>query len=278
MTVDDSTLIALAGVTGRMGGMILRAIVDDASCRVVSAISSSSSPYLGTDIGTLIGGEVQGVIVTDDAEGMFASKPQVVIDVTTPKAAADHAKLAAVHGAAIVVCTTGLDQTHEKTLREAAEKIAVVRCPNTSVGVTMLARLVTRAAKNLRDDWDIEIAETHHRNKIDAPSGTALRLAEAVAKGRGITFDQEVAHDRSGKRKKGDIGFSVSRGGNVVGEHRVIFYGENEQIELTHRATDRIIFARGALRAAKWAAIAPPGLYEMDDVISDVHQAGDNHG
>ena len=172
---------------------------------------------------------------------------------------------------ALVVGTTGLTGDDEDALRAAADGIALVYCANTSVGVTLLGKLVEQVAAQLVDGWDIEVLEAHHHHKVDAPSGTALALGEAAARGRGVRLDDVadmVRKGQTGARRPGDIGFAVLRGGDVTGEHSVIFYGESERVEISHRATDRAIFARGALRAARFAAGAKTGFYNMEDVLA----------
>ena len=193
-----------------------------------------------------------------------------MIDFSVPAATVHHAALAAKTGTAIVIGTTGLTAKQEDVLKEAAARAAVVYCANTSVGVTLLTQLVEQVASKLKTGWDIEILETHHHHKIDAPSGTALALGRSAARGRGVVLDDVadmVRRGQVGARKDGDIGFAVLRGGDVAGEHSVIFYGESERVEITHRANDRVIFVNGALKAARFAAMAVPGFYDMHDVL-----------
>lgn len=181
-----------------------------------------------------------------------------------------HLAVARATATPMVIGTTGLTAEDELKIAEAAKDIPIIYCANTSVGVTLLSQIVSEVARILSDDWDIEIVETHHHHKIDAPSGTALALGHAAAKGRGVSLDAVRDSGRDGEtgaRKKGDIGFAVLRGGDVAGEHTVSFFGQQERIELTHKATGRIIFARGAVQAARFAATAPKGLYSMKDVL-----------
>lgn len=204
-----------------------------------------------------------GALSVDD---LFAAS-DAVIDFTTPEATLEHAAVASRLGKILVVGTTGLTVAQEDSLAEAAKSAVIVYSANMSFGVNLLAALVEKAARALSpDDWDIEVFESHHHHKIDAPSGTALLLGKAAAKGRDISLPP-VEHDRNGKRESGEIGFSVARGGDVVGEHTVFFFGEGERIELTHRATNRALFARGAIKAALWAKDKPAGLYSMTDVL-----------
>ena len=263
--------LALPGASGRMGRMITKAVADDDRAVIVSATDRPGIETIGQDIGTLNGLGESGVTIADHAEALFMGNPQAVIDFTSPQVSADHARLCAERGVPIVVGTTGLGDDHIEALHEAAQKTAVVWCANTSVGVTMLGQLVEDAVRALGEGWDIEIVEAHHRHKVDAPSGTALALGEAAARGRGVTLNDVADRGRdgiTGERQDGAIGFAVMRGGDVVGEHSVIFYGQSERVEITHRAMDRMVFARGAVRAGLWAAAAKPGLYSMKDVLS----------
>jgi len=194
----------------------------------------------------------------------------VIVDFTRPEVTMQHLEVARATATPMVIGTTGLTAEDELKIAEAAKNIPIIYCANTSVGVTLLSQIVSEVARILSDDWDIEIVETHHHHKIDAPSGTALALGHAAAKGRGVSLDAVRDSGRDGEtgaRKKGDIGFAVLRGGDVAGEHTVSFFGQQERIELTHKATGRIIFARGAVQAARFAATAPKGLYSMKDVL-----------
>lgn len=208
--------------------------------------------------------------MTDDADALF-KKSDVVIDFTAPEATRKHAWLAAKNRKALVVGTTGLSAADEKELEDAAREAAILYTANMSVGVNILLALVEQAAARLSaDDWDIEIFEAHHKHKVDAPSGTALAIGRAAAAGRGGDLEDladYARHGHTGPREKGKIGFSVARGGDVVGDHTAYFYSEGERIELTHVATNRALFARGALRAAEWLAGQKPGLYSMRDVL-----------
>lgn len=263
--------IALPGAAGRMGRMITRVLDETTAATLVAATDHADSPHIGKDCGSLNGLATSGVLIADSATALTENNPQVIVDFTTPQATMEHLRLAISHGIAMMIGTTGLDETAETAIRKAAESIPVVWCANTSIGVTLLARLVEQTARQLGDGWDIEILETHHRHKVDAPSGTALALGEAVARGRGVALGDVAVFARegiTGARKDGEIGFATLRGGDVAGEHAVIFHGIAERLELTHRATDRVIFARGALRAAAFAAMAEPGLYTMDDVLA----------
>ncbi|NQZ14592.1 MAG: 4-hydroxy-tetrahydrodipicolinate reductase [Alphaproteobacteria bacterium] len=208
---------------------------------------------------TFIGGIEKG----DDPKELF-EKADAVIDFTHPDATTEHAKIAAETGTALIIGTTGLSEDQENILKDAAKKTAIVYAANMSVGVNMLLALVKQAAQRLDVQWDIEVFETHHHHKIDSPSGTALALGKAAREGRG---GGDFVTDREGKRNQGDIGYAVQRGGDVVGEHMVTFFGQGERIELGHRASDRSLFAKGALRAAEWSKGKPAGLYSMEDVL-----------
>jgi len=261
--------IGLPGAAGRMGGMLTREIsAADDLCLVV-ATDRADSPHIGLDAGRLAHVGDNGVMVGSDPASLFA-EADVVIDFSSPEASLQHAALAAKTGTAIVIGTTGLTVAQEDILRAASATAPIVYCANTSVGVTLLTQLVEQVAAQLTNGWDIEILETHHHHKVDAPSGTALALGKAAARGRKVDLDSVsdmVRKGQTGARRAGDIGFAVLRGGDVAGEHSVIFYGESERVEITHRANDRVIFARGALRAARFAALAANGFYDMTDVL-----------
>jgi 4-hydroxy-tetrahydrodipicolinate reductase len=261
--------IALPGGAGRMGSMLIKTIAEADDLNLVAATDRCESPYVGHDAGEVAGLAANGVLISSDPNALFVGS-DVVIDFSSPAGSLEHARLAAKHGTALVIGTTGLTVDDEVVLREAGSKIPLVYCANTSVGVTLLTQLVEEVARKLTDGWDIEILEAHHHHKVDAPSGTALALGRAAAKGRGVALNavsDMVRAGQTGARKQGDIGFAVLRGGDVTGEHSVIFFGDSERIEISHRATDRAIFARGALRAARFAASAKPGFYDMTDVL-----------
>jgi len=261
--------IALPGASGRMGGMLIREIASSDDMVLVAATDRPDSPAIGQDAALVAGLPANGVTISDDPEALFA-EADVVIDFSSPTASCNHAALAAQHATALVIGTTGLTKEHETALKQSAAKTALVYCANTSVGVTLLGQIVEQVAARLKEGWDIEILETHHHHKVDAPSGTALALGRAAARGRGVDLDNVsdmVRKGQTGARKAGDIGFAVMRGGDVTGEHSVIFFGQSERVEISHKATDRAIFARGALRAASFAASAKPGFYNMEDVL-----------
>ncbi|MFZ5691102.1 MAG: 4-hydroxy-tetrahydrodipicolinate reductase [Pseudomonadota bacterium] len=266
--MSDMRLI-VAGAGGRMGRTLIRAIADARGVTLSGALEEAGSPLLGRNASDLAGVGGQDILITDDAETLLGDADGI-IDFTIPKATVALSKLAAKAGIAHIIGTTGFTAADEAAIAEAAKKAVIVKSGNMSLGVNLLAALVKRVAKTLDEDFDIEIVEMHHNKKIDAPSGTALLLGRAAAEGRNIDLDQRAVRARdghTGARRAGDIGFATLRGGTVVGEHNVIFAGPAERIELGHRAEDRMIFARGAVKAALWARGQKPGLYSMMDVL-----------
>lgn len=260
--------IGIVGCAGRMGRMLLAETLGTKGALLAGGVDRLK-PGESFDLGELAGGKPLGIIAGDDARALFEAV-DVVIDFTVPAATVEHAKLAAATGKGLVIGTTGLDAEQTRAIETAAAQAPILWAPNMSLGVNLLLGLVEQVARSLGVDWDIEIVEMHHRHKIDAPSGTALGLGRAAAKGRGVVLDEVSVRSRdgyTGPRKEGTIGFATLRGGDVVGDHTVIFAGEAERIELTHKATDRRIFARGALRAALWTKGRPPGLYGIKDVL-----------
>jgi 4-hydroxy-tetrahydrodipicolinate reductase len=258
--------IAIAGATGRMGQSITRLAVAEGAT-IVGALASPASPYLGRDIGEVAGAEHVGVAVSDDIVAALLGA-EVVIDFSKPDALARLLPAAKRAGVAVVSGTTRLDANVERLLDEAAQKVPVFWAPNTSVGVQVLAEIVAEAARRLGPGFDVEIVETHHRAKVDAPSGTAVRLAEAVREAR---KDLKPVHGREGNvgpRHEDEIGVFAVRGGDVIGDHTVHLLGLGERLELTHRATNRDLFARGALRAARFVRGKPPGRYTMAHVLA----------
>jgi 4-hydroxy-tetrahydrodipicolinate reductase len=224
---------------------------------------------LGRDLGEIAGLGMLGLPVGEDPVTLFA-RAEAVIDFTIPQATRLHAELAAQARAIHVIGTTGLGPEEEEAIERAALHTAVVHAANMSLGVNLLLALVEQVGRSLDPDYDIEVVEMHHRHKVDAPSGTALALGRAAATGRGVDLDkvaQKVRDGHTGARRRGDIGFATLRGGDVVGEHTVVFAAEGERIELTHKASTREVFARGAVRAALWARGKPSGLYGMKDVL-----------
>ena len=260
--------IAVIGVTGRMGRAIVRAASESSDVKVVAGFASAGSKGVGKDVGELAGIAARGVHVTSNLAAL--ARCDVAIDFSNAGATAENVAACRAARKPIVIGTTGFAADVEKLIDEAAREIAVLVAPNTSVGVTLLIELVRAAAKALPGaGFDIEINEAHHRNKRDAPSGTALALGRAAADGRGVDLGKVGVGARTGDspRKEGEIGFSVIRGGDIVGEHTVLFAGAGEVLSLGHRATDRSIFAQGAVRAAAWLAGQPAGRYGMRDVV-----------
>jgi len=261
--------IGLVGGAGRMGCALTRRITATEGCALVAAIEQSGHAAIGRDAGTVAGIEALGVAIADDARAMFEAS-DVVIEFSSQAATAAHASLAADTGTAHVIGTTGLDAEQTAMVERAAESAAVVWAPNMSVGVNLLLALTEKVAGVLGDDYDIEIVEMHHRHKVDAPSGTALGLGRAAAAGRKVDLDLVSARGRdgmTGARRAGDIGFAVLRGGDVVGDHSVVFATEGERLELGHKASSRDVFANGAVRAALWTKDRAPGLYGMRQVL-----------
>jgi len=259
----------VTGVSGRMGRMLATLILGSDKARLVGAVERAGTPWIGRDLGEAMGGAANGVVVTDDPLEAFA-RAQAVIDFTAPAATVGFAALAAQARAVHVIGTTGLEAEHLAKIKAAARHAVIVRAGNMSLGVNLLARLTAKVAAALDADWDIEIVEAHHRMKVDAPSGTALMLGAAAAEGRGLDLAEVRDSGRdgiTGARTRGHIGFAAIRGGDIVGEHDVIFAGEGERVILRHVATDRAIFARGAIRAALWGQDRTPGEYDMMDVL-----------
>lgn len=268
--MPDSMGLIVVGAAGRMGQSLIRAITEIDGAHLAGAIERPGSAALGKDAGELAGVGPNGVAITDDALTVFA-KAEGVLDFTAPAATLEFAELAAQARIVHVIGTTGMGESDEAKLHAASRHARIVKSGNMSLGVSLLSVLVRQAAKALAaGDWDIEVLEMHHRHKVDAPSGTALLLGEAAAEGREIGLGQHsvrVRDGHTGPREPGTIGFATLRGGSVVGEHSVIIAGEGETVELTHKATDRSIFARGAVRAALWARPQKPGYYSMLDVL-----------
>jgi 4-hydroxy-tetrahydrodipicolinate reductase len=270
------TRIGVLGATGKMGGAIIRAITATPGATLAAAVERAGHPALGQDAGVIAAGASAGVPIT---AGSPANKTDVWIDFSVPAATLVAVKAAASMGVAMVIGTTGLSPGDRQELREAARQIPIVFTPNMSVGVNVLLKLVADAARVLGPGYDLEIVETHHRAKRDAPSGTALRLAEALADATGRDLATTARYDRHGEigaRTNEEIGIQTLRGGDVVGDHTVHFLGIGERVEITHRATSRDTFAHGAVRAALWVAGGgpsgtgqrrEPGMYDMRDVL-----------
>ncbi|MGO4739540.1 4-hydroxy-tetrahydrodipicolinate reductase [Bosea sp. 2KB_26] len=261
--------LVVVGAAGRMGRMLIKAITEAEGCTVSAAIERPGSTALGQDAGILAGLPALGVPVTDDALPAFV-EAEGVLDFTAPDASVAFAALAAQARIVHVVGTTGMEPVHLAKLEAAARHAAIIRSGNMSLGVNLLAALVRKVSATLGTDWDIEIVEMHHRMKVDAPSGTAVLLGEAAAQGRDVSLTEARVASRDGHtgvRPPGAIGFAALRGGTVVGDHKVIFAGAGERLELAHVAEDRGLFAQGAVKAALWGRGRKPGLYSMVDVL-----------
>ena len=263
--------VSIPGGNGRMGKTLLALVIESEKFNLASSTCLPNEDEVGIDIGMLVGKSKISKELKTEPSYLFQNS-DVLIDFTAPEATIFHANKCFDNNMAIVIGTTGLSKSQEKELSNLSKKIPIVYSANFSIGVTLLSSLVSDSTKILGTEWDIEILEMHHKHKVDAPSGTALLLGKAAAKAR----DQELSDVKSvsrdgivGKRKEDEIGFAVLRGGDVVGEHSVIFSNQGERVELVHKATDRSIFASGALRASYWAARAEPGLYSLSDVLKN---------
>ena len=268
----DLKRLAIFGISGRMGQSIVRALRSETGWCLSGALASPQSPHLGRDAGGA--GTPAAVLITSDPATALIDahgcKAAVALDFSHAEAVAAHAAACAAAGVPLLVGTTALQAPGLAALSQAAKSIPILLAPNTSVGVGVLAELVRFAAGALPQDYDVEILEAHHRLKRDAPSGTAIKLGEVVAQARSQELSQAAVYDRHGAqalRAPGSIGFSVVRAGDIVGEHTVIFAGTGERLEITHRATDRDVFARGALKAAEWLVGRSAGTYSMQDVL-----------
>jgi 4-hydroxy-tetrahydrodipicolinate reductase len=262
--------VGVIGCAGRMGRMLIREIASAEGCVLAGGTVRPGGAALGQDLGVLGALDRLGLAATDDPEKLLRGS-DVAIEFSTPAATAEHAALAAKLGTPLVIGTTGLEE-HDTAaaVREAANSVPIVWAANTSLGINLLLGLVEQVARRLGAEWDIEILEMHHRQKVDAPSGTALALGRAAAAARGAVFDEAADRGRdgiTGPRRPGAIGFAALRGGDNIGEHHVILASAGEQLTLSHRATNRAIYATGAVRAARWVVGRPPGLYGMKEVL-----------
>ncbi len=263
------TRLTIAGAAGRMGRTLVEAGHGDPDSQVVAAVERAGSPFIGSDAGELAGVGRLGVPVVDGL-GAVAVPFDVLIDFSLPEATLGHLAGVRERGAAMVVGTTGLDEAQRATLGEAAAHVPIVFAPNMSVGVNLCLKLLDTAARVLGDTVDIEVIEAHHRHKVDAPSGTALRMGEVVAGALGRDLKECAVYGREGRtgeRERATIGFETIRAGDIVGEHTVMFAALGERVEITHKASSRMTFARGAVRAANWLRGREPGLYDMQDVL-----------
>ena len=261
--------IGVIGAAGRMGAAVVQEIFDTEGCTLVAAADVAGHPAIGEDAGVRAGVGALGVPIGGDPARVF-DRARVAIEFSLPEASASHAAMAGKAGTPHVIGTTGLDGAQERAIRDAAAGAPIIVAPNMSLAVNILFALTRQVAGILDDRFDVEIVEMHHKHKVDAPSGTAIGLGRAAAEGRKVALDavsQMARQGHTGARRQGDIGFAVLRGGDVVGDHSVVFAVEGERLELTHKASSRRIFSRGAVHAARWAATQPPGLYGMADVL-----------
>ena len=269
MTAASAPLrVAIAGASGRMGRMLVEAVLGAADCTLAGALDRPDGPMLGQDAAAALG-RATGVAVTADLAAGLA-QAQVLIDFTRPEGTLAHLQVCRAHGVAAVIGTTGFTPAQKAEIGEHARHIGIVMAPNMSVGVNVVMKLLDQAARALSQGYDIEIVEAHHRHKVDAPSGTALQMGEVVAQALGRDLSQCAVYGRegvTGERDPSTIGFATVRGGDIVGDHTVLFAGIGERIEITHRSSSRVTYAQGSLRAARFLAGRAPGLYDMNDVL-----------
>lgn len=260
--------VAIAGASGRMGRMLVETVLDAPDAELVGALDVATAPGIGRDAGETLG-RATGVAVTSDV-GTALERADVLIDFTRPEGTLAHLRACGERGVSMVIGTTGFDEAGRRAIEAASSRIGIVFAPNMSVGVTVTLKLLEVAASLLGDGYDIEITEAHHRHKVDAPSGTALGMGRAIAGALGHDLDQVATwarHGHTGERRPGTIGFSVVRGGDIVGDHTVLFAGTGERIEITHRSSSRATYAQGSLRACRFLAGRGPGLFDMQDVL-----------
>jgi len=260
--------VIVTGASGRMGKMLVKAVDAFDSAELAGATERSGSALLGADVGNVAGIGALGVNLVDDLNQ--CEKADVLIDFTAPEACLAHARFVAEHDMAMVIGTTGFEPSQVDEMKSILSNTPVVMAANYSVGVNLALNLIEQAAKVLGDDYDAEIYEAHHQHKVDAPSGTALAMGRALAEGRDVALDDVATYARegiTGARKTGSIGFSVVRGGNIVGDHKAMFIADEERIEINHFAQDRMVFAKGAVRAANWLLQQKAGWYDMQDVL-----------
>ncbi len=261
--------IAVAGASGRMGRMLVEAIAAAPDAVLSGALDMAGSPSLGQDAGAFSGQPAGVSIAAELSEGL--AQAQFLIDFTRPEGTLKHLAYCAEHGIKMIIGTTGFDEAGKAAIRAAAEKTAIMLSPNMSVGVNVTLKLLEMAAKSLSEGYDIEIVEAHHRHKVDAPSGTALKMGEVIADALGRDLEQCAVYGRegiTGERDPSTIGFATIRGGDIVGDHTVLFAGIGERIEISHKSSSRVTYAHGALRAARFLADKANGLYDMQDVLA----------
>ena len=260
--------IAIAGATGRMGKMLIEAVLNCSDAELVGALEHDSCPLVGEDAGAFLGKKT-GVLITSDITQALSSA-EYLIDFTRPEGTMAHVAIAQQTGSKMIIGTTGLSPLQIDSLKKASANVAIVFAPNMSVGVNATFKLLEIAAKMLNEGYDIEIIEAHHRHKVDAPSGTALKMGEVIADALGEKLDDVAVYTReghTGERKAGSIGFATIRGGDIVGDHTVLFAGEGERIEISHKSSSRQSYAQGSLRAARFLQTQGSGLYDMQDVL-----------
>jgi len=260
--------VIVVGASGRMGRMLVRAVAESEGVILAGATERAGSEFVGRDAGELAASGSSGVALVDDIQA--CGQADVVIDFTAPAATLKHAAFVAQHQMAMVIGTTGFDAEQSQQLHDILSDSAVVMAANYSVGVNLALNLIEKAAQVLGNEYDAEIFEAHHKHKVDAPSGTALAMGRSLAAGRGVSLDDVAVLSRegiTGARESGSIGFSVVRGGNIVGEHQAMFIADEERIEINHIASDRMVFARGAVRAAAWLSDQSSGWYDMQHVL-----------
>lgn len=267
--MTNTIRIAILGASGRMGRALISALGDNSSFRLVAALGAPDDPALGEDAGIHAGSIELGILINSDMQAAVDAC-DVLVDFSSPDATVLAIESCALYGRPVVSGTTGLSAAQQAVVVEASRRIAICQAANYSIGINVCLKLVGQAAKALGSDYDVEIVEAHHRGKIDAPSGTALALGRSVALSSNRDLGANAVYSRqglTGPRDRSSIGFATIRGGDVVGDHKVLFLGDGEQLEIGHRASNRVNFARGALRAAGWLIGGPPGLYDMQDVL-----------
>ncbi len=267
-TPDAAHAVAIAGASGRMGQMLIQAVLDSGDCRLAGALDRAGSPVLGQDAGAFLG-QTTGCAITADLQAGLAGA-RALIDFTRPEATMAHLAACRRQGVALVIGTTGFSDAQKAEIAAAAQDIAIVMAPNMSVGVNVTLKLLEMAAKALSTGYDIEIVEAHHRHKVDAPSGTALKMGEVIAGALGRDLKDCAVYERyghTGERDPSTIGFATIRGGDIVGDHTVLFAGTGERIEISHKSSSRAGYAQGSLRAVRFLAGRKNGLYDMFDVL-----------
>ncbi|QDQ88116.1 4-hydroxy-tetrahydrodipicolinate reductase [Alcaligenaceae bacterium SJ-26] len=259
--------IAIAGASGRMGRMLIEAVLADPELTLAVALDRSGSPALGQDAGAFLG-QNSGVLMTDDLSAL--ANADCLIDFTRPEATLAHLPVCAAHGVRMVIGTTGFDEAGKQAIQAASERTGIVFAPNMSIGVNVTLKLLETAAKLLDDGYDIEVFEAHHKHKVDAPSGTAIKMGEVIAAARGEKLEDVATwtrHGLTGPREQDTIGFSVVRGGDIIGDHTVFFCGTGERIEISHRSGSRAGYVQGSLRAARFLQAHRNGLFDMPKVL-----------